>query len=95
MNTTYSKCKHKHACLINENQRVLFMHVKIAFAFISPIYTNNILIFQNHLKHISHRDEDPGQVAVGVLELTCSIIQHIYYESNHCEVIVGLTLSLN
>jgi len=36
MNTMYSKCKHKHACLIHENQRVLFMHVKIAFTFISP-----------------------------------------------------------
>lgn len=35
----------------------------------------------------------PGQVAGGVLELTCSIIQDDYYETNHCEVIAGLTLN--
>lgn len=35
----------------------------------------------------------PGQVAGGVLELTCSIIQDNYYEINHCEVIAGLTLN--
>lgn len=77
---------------MHENQLVLFLPVHIAFTSVSPLYIAATLIFQNRHKHIMEM-RSPGQVTGGVLELTCSNIQAIYYETNHCEVIAGLTLN--